>query len=585
MFSLRDYQREAVDSAFTAWEFYRSLLVVAATGLGKTVLFAEVSRRWPEDAGKILVMAHREELILQARDKIAEHFGEEPEIEMGDFFASRRSTASRVVVTSVQTMSREGRFKRFNPDDFGLLIIDEAHHAAAETYQRVVGYYAQNPSLKVLGVTATPYRKDGRDLGDVFQHVPFDMGIRKGIDSGWLCDVNQKIVEVEGLDLSTVRTTAGDLNERDLARKMGGSSGEELTPEELAEQERMIHSIVSPTIKEAAGRPTLVFCVTKAHAERTAEVFNRHPGVRAACVTDETPKQDRRDIIKRYGRGELQVLVGVGVFTEGFDAPATAVVAMARPTKSLSLYCQMLGRGTRPLPGVVDGPATPEERREAIANSAKPSMTVLDFCGNAGRHKLITAFDVLAGGDDERDVLAALAEAQRNGEAVSVREAVEKARKDRLTAEEEARKREEKRKEEAAARAKLRVDAQYRTYEASPFKFDAAPDVRVGEFRGGASDKQVEYLQKLGVNRATALGYSKQQAGKVIDELSRKSGADYIMRFGKWKGTPLKKIPRDYLRWAKENMADRKDLAAHIDAALYHAVQADYPSGLNGGKA
>jgi superfamily II DNA/RNA helicase len=365
---------------------------------------------------------------------------------------------------------------------------------------------------------------------------------------------------------------------------MGGSEREGLSPEELAKQEAMIHSVVSPTLKEAAGRPTLVFCVTKAHAERMAEVFSRHPGVTSACITDDTPTRDRRDIVQKFQRGQIQILTGVGVFTEGFDAPSTAVVAMARPTKSLGLYCQMLGRGTRPLPGIVDGPATPEERREAIANSAKPHMTVLDFCGNAGRHKLITSFDVLCGGADERDVLAALAKAKNDdGEPVPVTEAVEKAKLDREAKEEAQRERLRLAAEEAARRAKLRVDAKYRAYESSPFERKATPDIRVGTYRGTASADQVNYLVKLGVPRATAQGYSKSQAGAVLSELLTRTGPNYVMRFGKHSGKALKDIPKDYLRWARENVVGERnrDLAGHIDAALGRAttVHADYPSG------
>ena len=182
-FTLRPYQAEAVEAAFTEWAEHDSVLMVKATGLGKTVSFADIVARWSPDQGRILVMAHRDELVQQAVEKIDYHIDERPEVEMGERVAGRHGILARsnVVVTSVQTMSRPSRMGRFDPEEFGLLIIDEAHHAPAATYRRVVDYFSQG-GLKILGVTATPHRKDGKELGDVFDAVCFEMDICAGID-------------------------------------------------------------------------------------------------------------------------------------------------------------------------------------------------------------------------------------------------------------------------------------------------------------------------------------------------------------------------------------------------------------------
>ena len=413
MMTMRDYQQEAVDAILSELQQNRSTLLVMATGTGKTVVMAELAYRWP--VGRVLVIAHREELIDQARDKIGHHLDEQPGVEMGDRKESRSGHGvldkSKVLVTSVQTMSRPNRMQWFNPMDFGLILTDECHHATSASYRRVYEYFHQNPQLRHVGVTATPKRADEAALGDIFQSVAYEMDIRQGIDAGWLVDVEQRMIVVEGLDFSKCRTTAGDLNQKDIAQAWGfsqKSETEELTEqqrEQLEHQEKMLHAVVSPVIQEAQGRPTIIFAVTKDHAEKLCEICQRHPGVTAEFVTDDTEREMRRGIISRFRAGTTQIFVNVGIATEGFDARVD-VVAIARPTKSEALYRQMIGRGTRPLPGIVDRYDTPTERREAIANSVKPAMTVLDFVGASGKHSLISAVDVL-GGNYTGDVIEA----------------------------------------------------------------------------------------------------------------------------------------------------------------------------------
>lgn len=557
-FTLRPYQEDSVVSIYNEWDVLNvdATLLVQATGLGKTISFAEVIRQWDASRGRILVMAHRDELIFQAVNKIADHTGERPQIEMAKFRASSEvwMSESNVIVTTVQTMSKPRRMQRFRPEEFGLLIIDEAHHTPAASYRRVIEYFSQD-GLKVLGVTATPHRKDKKAMGAIFESCASEMNILDGIEEGWLCDINQKYVVVEGLDFSSVRTTAGDLNERDLAELLGGAISDE-EEEAVRKQEAMIHKIVGPTIEEADGRPTLVFAVTKEHARRLTEVFNRHDGVTAACVLAETPRDERRDIIRRFQNYDLQVLVGVGVFTEGFDAPATSCVAIARPTKSTLLYTQMIGRGTRPLPGLVDEHDNSDDRVNAILESEKPSVTVLDFVGNSGRHKLVSSADVLGGEYDLDDIAAAREAIQDGGEASNMRDALREAQ-------EEERRREEERQAELQRRLRIRAEAQYRSQTVNPFNNDSVPDRFMGSFRGGASDKQINFLALLGVPEESSRSFTQSQAGAVISDRAGREGADWIMRFGKHKGKALKDVPSGYLGWAAREV-DHPEFRKHL---------------------
>jgi len=172
----------------------------------------------------------------------------------------------------------------------------------------------------------------------------------------------------------------------------------------IMQQEKVLHGVVSPTIEIAGKRKTLVFASSVAHAERMAEIFTRH-GVTAAVVHGGTFKDERRRILQAYADGKIQVLCNCGVAVEGFDCPGIEVVVIARPTKSRALYTQMVGRGTRVLPNVVDGLSDGSARRAAIAASKKPRMLVIDFTGNSGRHKLVTAADILGGKYDD-DMIA-----------------------------------------------------------------------------------------------------------------------------------------------------------------------------------
>lgn len=578
--TLRDYQIEAVFGIYRHLHQRRSTLAVLATGLGKTVIAAEVAALWPPENGRVLFLAHRKELIEQGAASIGLHIDDACGIEMGSQSESRNQDGwaglGKVLVGSVQTLCRANRLKPYRPEDFGLVITDEAHHATATTYRRIYGHFQQNENCRFLGITATPDRADEEKLGQIFETVAYKKDILDGINDGWLVPIRQKYIQVQELDFSNCRTTAGDLNERDLERAMAGANADEigdesheLTADELEarqRQEKMLHAVADPTIREANGRPGIVFCVTVDHAEKLAEVMRRY-GVTAETVTQGTSPEMRTDHIAAFKRGSLQFLVGVGVFTEGFDAPNAAVIAVARPTKSRALYTQMVGRGTRPDPTAVNGIDDAEARKNAIASSSKPFATVLDFVGNSGKHKLISTLDIL--GDAYPADLRAEAERLMRTEAETdpfeaLKQAEERREKMRqLRAAEEKRKREEaqrryeelrKRAEEEERLRHLRAESRYQSSDVDPFGNRAEYQHKTDEFRGGATDKQVDFLVALGVARETAMRYGKRQAGAVIDRLTAKVGGEFRITRGKNAGKSLAEAGEGFAWWVQNVM-------------------------------
>jgi superfamily II DNA or RNA helicase len=419
--TLRPYQAESKRAIYAEFRLHRSTLLVLATGLGKTIVFTAIVADGLRNGKRILVLAHRDELIDQAAKTIERVIGCEVLIEKGDRRdISRPATlfargTGRVVVSSIQTMVR--RLGSIPFDAFDLVIRDEAHHARSASDEAVLAHFS---TAKILGVTATPNRGDDKALGKVFSSVAYDMNILDGISEGWLVPVRQKQIDLPDLDLSSMRKVAGDFNRNQLA--------------EVMENLDMLRSISAPTVRYLEGRQALVFCVSIKHAELQAESIRevmRELGVIGDVVSlDGTaPNEVRKDVVSRFRAGKIAVLVGCEIFTEGFDAPTCSLIVMARPTQSKALYLQCLGRGTRPLPGVVDGPGTDTAamRRAAIAASSKPDMLVLDLVGNTGKHDMIHAADLLGGDGDEADIREAERILER-GDTDDLMEAIERAR-------------------------------------------------------------------------------------------------------------------------------------------------------------
>ena len=376
-------------------------------------------------------------------------------------------------------------------------LVHNCHHAAARSYVKVIDYYRQgNPDIKILGVTATPDRKDEKALGKIFETVAYEYGIRQGITGGWLVPIEQRAVEVEGLDYSSIRTKAGDLNGADL--------------KEVMEYEENLQGIAVPTVELTGDRKTLIFAASVPQAERLSEIINRYKQDSARFVCGTTDKMLRRNMFMDYAEKRFQYLVNVGVATEGFDDPGIECVVMARPTKSRSLYAQMAGRGTRVLPGIVDGVDEAAVRRVLIANSGKPTVEIIDFVGNAGKHRLITTADIL-GGDYSDDVvdLAKKNVEKKNNPADMLTE-LDLAEKQLL--------KEQREDTERGRRSRVKARAKYSTAKINPFDtFDIMPHRERAWHKGRVpSLAQINMLDKCGVD---AGGLSFTHADQLISKI------------------------------------------------------------------
>jgi superfamily II DNA or RNA helicase len=495
---LRDFQSDALDAVHKSFEEFQSALICMPTGCGKTHVFTHMINERMH-LGRTMVVAHRLELVQQAYKKIVDITGRHPEIEMASSWADRHdSWRAKTVVASVPTLAR-GRIERFDPNEFSLLVVDEAHHAPAVTYRRVIDHFTQNPKLKVLGVTATPDRSDEKAMGMVFEDAPYNYTIVEAIEDGWLVKPRQRFVHVEGLDFSQVGKTAGDLN------------GSQL--EAVLNYEKVLHGIANPTYEMTSHmKRVLVFAASVAHAERLAEIFNRYEPDCARCVSAGTPESDRESVFNDFSTGQFRYLVNVGITTEGWDSPGIEAVIMARPTLSRCLYAQMLGRGTRPYPvKIVDRESTAEARKQAIARSAKPQVEVLDFVGNAGRHSLMSTLDVLGGDYDEGTIQAARIRAEKGPDAdkgIDPTEALSQERDLEKAA-------------EARKRKRVMATAKYSTQEKDPFKqYNVTPCVLYGWDRDRqVTEKQANILRREGVDINEM---PRKHASQILDAIFKK---------------------------------------------------------------
>jgi superfamily II DNA or RNA helicase len=481
---LRTYQHDAVEAVFKEWETHPSTMVVMATGLGKTVTFCDIVRRIHPK--RSIIIAHRTELIQQACASL-NRIGIKTEIEMGDAKADASMFyGESTIVASVQSLisgpKESRRMTKFRPEDFALLVIDEAHHAVADSYRSVIEHFQKNPSLKILAVTATPDRLDERALGQIVNSVAYKYDIAEAIEDGYLVPIEQQMVRINSLDFSKVRTTAGDLNGGDLA--------------EVMEDEKNLQGMVGASIQIIGNRSTIAFTASVRHAEMCCEIFNRHRAGMAAWICGKTPEDERRSTLKKFKNGEVQVIANVGIATEGFDAPGTECIIIGRPTKSRALYTQMVGRGTRALAGTLDQLHSAFERREAIAESPKPACLVLDFVGNSGKHKLVTTADILGGKYDEETRAMAVADVSESGSSVRMADALKKA-------DQKIRERiEQQKRAEAARKARLIAEVKFSTQKISPFDVFQITPKKDSPFDRGRplSEKQKAILLKMGVN-------------------------------------------------------------------------------------
>jgi DNA repair protein RadD len=319
---LDDYQVELIDSAkaeLRRGPKRKRCLMVLPTGGGKTVVASEIIRRAVALGSRVLFLAHRRELILQTKAKL-ESFGVEPGIIMG---SEPRALQRLVQVASVQTLARN----RDLLQHVDIIFLDEAHHAAADQYEEILGWF---PNAVVLGLTATPWRMDGRGLADVFDTHAMVRTPKQLKEEGWLVPVGGW--EFESIDTSKARVQGGDFAAKDLA--------------EEAMKPRVVGNIVEEWQRRSGGGRTIVFCVSVEHSKLVAAKF-REAGVAAEHVDGDMPKHERDDVLYRLRHGETRVVCNCNVLTEGFDCPSLEVVVLARPTLSTSLYLQMVGRVLR----------------------------------------------------------------------------------------------------------------------------------------------------------------------------------------------------------------------------------------------
>jgi superfamily II DNA or RNA helicase len=397
---LRPYQESARDSAWTIAQ-QRPAAVVLATGLGKSHVIEGVARRGWEERGRkpALLLAHTKPLLDQLSAKLASQGWTVCREQAKDrALLSWARTAGlsgpTVVVASVATMRtlsrhyerwhseddehRGRRYTSFPRDFFSSALIDETHHAVAESYRLMIDWF----TCPWIGVTATAQRKG---LGDIFALAEGSMTLRDGVLDGWLVPPRFIRQEVHEWDLSELRRGKGDVDAAQLAQIV----------------EAAMPAVLEPLREVLGDRRCVAFWPSVCAATRGAE-WLRAAEISARAVWADTEQGERREIFDGLAEGGVQVVSNCGVLTEGFDEPTIRCVAIARPTRSELLYIQMAGRGVRPWPGTVDGldQATADERKAAIAASPKPDCLILDYEGHGAKFDLAGPACLLSGLDE-----------------------------------------------------------------------------------------------------------------------------------------------------------------------------------------
>lgn len=355
--SLRPYQNEAKAAVLEQWEqgVQRTLLVLP-TGCGKTIVFAKISEDCVKRGERVLILAHRGELLEQAADKIHKACNlncaveKAEETSLGSFW--------RITVGSVQTLMRESRLARFLPDYFDTIIIDEAHHAISDSYQRILQHFS---GAKVLGVTATPDRGDMKNLGQVFDSLAYEYTLPRAIREGYLCPIKALTIPLN-LDLTGVSVQAGDFRAADLDTAL----------------DPYLYQIADEMLRNCADRKTVVFLPLVKTSQKFRDILNER-GFHAAEVNGNS--DDRAEILRDFDDGRYNVLCNSMLLTEGWDCPSVDCVIVLRPTKVRGLYCQMVGRGTRLSPG-------------------KKDLLLLDFLWHTQRHELCRPAHLICESDE-----------------------------------------------------------------------------------------------------------------------------------------------------------------------------------------
>ena len=328
MIELRDYQQEAIDNLKKMREDGKTIaLLYHATGVGKTITAATDAKAV---SGRTLFLVNALKLASQAKDTFAKVW---PEATLGEYTGSQKDVSQTVIFATVQSISKD--LEKFSPTDFDYLIVDECHHAAANTYQKIFTYF--HPKF-ILGLTATPERSDGEDMLELFQNVAHKMDLKTAVERGVLVPIRCIRVKTN-IDLTDVRINGIKYNSQDLESKLF-----------IPERNQLI---VDTYLKYVNGKKTVIFCASVDHAAEIAKLL-RDDGVKAEAVSGRDRVEVREKILKDYETGSTNVLCACDLLNEGWDSPHTTVLFMARPTMSKTIYLQQLGRGTRRYPGKED---------------------------------------------------------------------------------------------------------------------------------------------------------------------------------------------------------------------------------------
>lgn len=464
---LRPYQQQARDRIHAEWDAgHTRTLLVLPTGTGKTIVFASVAADQVRAGDRVLILAHRGELLEQAADKLQRSTGLVSAVEKAE--STCLDSWFRVVVGSVQTLQRTARLERFPHDYFGTIIIDEAHHAITDGYRRILDYFGD---AKVLGVTATPDRGDMRNLGEVFDSLAFEYKLTDAIKEGYLCKIMAQTIPLQ-LDITSVTMSGGDYAVGDL--------GTALDP--------YLEQIAAEMARRCKSRKTVVFLPLIKTSQKFRDLLNTY-GFRAAEVNGQS--DDRRQVLADFDAGKYNVLCNSMLLTEGWDCPSVDCVVVLRPTKVRSLYSQMVGRGTRLSPGKTD-------------------LLLLDFLWMTDKHELCRPADLVC---EDRTVARQMTEhLAETGCPEDIEEAAAQASEDVVAQREEALAKQLA--EQRRKKAKLVDPLQY---EMSIQAEDLSGYVPAfGWEAGPPSDKQTAALEKLGI-----LPDAVESAGKAALLLDR----------------------------------------------------------------
>jgi len=430
----RPYQERAYREVLAALRENPSTYVDMATGLGKTILLCLLVLLAVKSGRKVLILVHTDELIGQVVRRLQKDVGVIAQVEKAH---EKAETWAQVVVASVQTLStrdRESgithRLFRWRRDYFNLVLVDECHHATATTWQSVLEYFR---SAKRVGVTATADRLDGASIEEVFKGCAFRMTPLQAVEGGWLVPIWQSFRHVAGLDMQKVAEVAKRLKSGKPAAHLELAAS---TPKLHVDNLERMAFTSAETIRKNGGK-AVVFTASVPDALAFVELL-RKAGLEAEAIYQGRgmTNKKRRDLVSAFKDGKFQVVCNMNILNEGFDDPWIKTVCQARFTFSRTIYSQQIGRGTRPLPGVVDGLPDADARKAAIAASEKPYCEVVDFVGNSGEHILANSLAMYANvGEDDvlqldimREAQSIVRKASRAGKPVAAHEAVERAR-------------------------------------------------------------------------------------------------------------------------------------------------------------